>query len=354
MNTAKKNIVLFVLLVAQVALIAFLYRPGQKVIPAAAHIFSSLTPDKVTAMTITDDQGKAITVAKIDGSWHLSQGAFPADQAKIETLIKKFADSKSSRLVSQTPASHARLKVADGDFNRKIELVTSQEGMAENQDEAKTVFYLGTAPSAKSIHLRLADAKEVYQINDLSSWEVQADNESWWQLKYFSQPLDTLSGVTIVNNQGTIDLTREGEKNWQLKENAETALESKRVESLLNSVSEIGIASYLAKDFAPKGKPIVTITYQAKDGAPVLQIWAKDKPEDADLVIKASTLPFYAKAKEYTLKEAMTIKAEALIAIPVSETPDTLEADSKAAISELPADRGVPEIPPPVTTPPDK
>lgn len=336
MNTAKKNIVLLVLLITQAALIVFLYRPGQNVAPAADSIFTALTPEKVTSMTITDDQGESVSLVKKDGAWQLSQGEFPADQPKIEKLTKKFADSKSSRLVSQTAASHARLKVAETDFNRKIEL---------GQGETKTIFFLGTAPSAKSIHLRLAEAKEVYQINDLSSWEVQADNESWWQTKYLSQPLTDLKGVTIANSHGTIELIKEEEKGWQIKGEPDEPLDVKRIDTLLNSVSEIGIASYLAKDFVAKGKPVVTLTYQTKEGATTLEAWAKEKPEDQDLVIKSSTSDFYAKVKEYVVKEAMEIKGNALIAQPPALPPASKEKDTGAPEESL--DQGVPEIPAP-------
>lgn len=55
---------LAVLLVAQVALIAFFYRPGQHAAPVAANLFTDLSPEKVTGQTITDDQGKTITLTK--------------------------------------------------------------------------------------------------------------------------------------------------------------------------------------------------------------------------------------------------------------------------------------------------
>lgn len=334
MNNTK-NTVLFVLLVLQVALIAFLYRPGQNAAPAAANLFKSLVPDQVTALTITDDQGKAIAVIKKEG-WQISQGDFPADQAKIEGLLKKLADVKTSRLVTQTPGSHARLKVAESDFNRKVEL---------SQGDTKTVFFLGTAPSAKSIHLRLLDAKEVYQINDLAAWEVQTEKETWWQTKYLSQPAANLTGLTIANPAGTIDLSFDAAKKaWQLKDSPEQTLDGKRVEALLNAVSDITITSYLAKDASPKGQPLATVTYQAKEGAPTtLQIWAKDKPEDGDQVIKASSSAFAAKAKEYAVKEALEIKRQALIATPV-------EGAAADPAPPLATEQAVP----PVTTPPDK
>lgn len=312
MNKSKTtNTILLILLALQVALIAFLYRPSQNAAPLAGNLFKSLSPEQLISLVISNEQGATISLLKKDG-WQISEGEFPADQAKIEGLIKKLADMKSSRLVSQTKSSHTRLKVADSDFNRKVEL---------GQGETKTTFFLGTSPSSKSIHLRLSEDKEVYQINDLAAWEVQADKESWWQTRYLSQQSANLSSMTITNSLGIIELMNDADKKtWQLKTTSETtALDPKRVETLVDSLMEITIDSYLAKDFTPKGKPIATVTYQTKDGASTLQVWAKDKKEDNNQVIKISTSAFYAKVKDYVVKGALETKLDSLTAKPLEE-----------------------------------
>lgn len=347
MNIAKKNTLLIVLLVVQAALIAFLYRPGRNVAPVAASLFKDLAPGQVTSLTITDDQAKAITLSKKEG-WRVDPGDYPADQAKVDTLINKLAAIKSSRLVSQTKGSHARLKVAEADFNRKVELARGDQ---------KSVFYLGTSPSSKSIHLRLAEAKEVYLANDLAASEVQADRESWWQTRYLNQPLDALTGLTIVNASGTIELvgvaakdTKGAKQGWQLKGSPETPLDAKRVETLVNSLSEITIASYLDQGASPKGKPLATVTYQTKEGGTTLQIWAKAKSGDGDQVVKASNSPLYAKIKEYAVKEALEAKLDGLKikTKPASETPGA--AGTLPPVVAPPAPAGEP--PTPLATPP--
>jgi len=328
MNTPK-NILLIVLLALQIALIAFLYRPGQQVVAAAGNLFPALAPGQLTGLTITGEQGKTLSLVKKEG-WQIVPGEFPADQAKIEALIKKLAEVKASRLVSQTKSSHARLKVAEGDFNRKVEI---------SQGESKTLFYLGTSPSAKSIHLRLDGAKEVYQINDLAAWELGVEQESWWQTKYLSQPTKELTGLSINNPAGTIALVNDAEKKaWQIKDKADTPLDPKRLEPLLNAIGEIGVDAYLAKDFAPKGKAVATVTYQGKAGEVTLSIWGKDKPEDGNQVIKSSSSAFYAKAKDYVVKAILESKLDGLIA---KET-----GEEKAPPAEAPA-------PPPVFNPPE-
>lgn len=318
----KKNIILFVLLALQVALIAFLYRPGQNAVPATANLFKSLSPSQVTSLLITNEQGKSVSLVKKDG-WQMGEEGFPADQDKIDGLIKKLVEMKSSRLVSQSKSSHSRLKVAERDFSRKIEL---------GQGDNKTTFFLGTSPSAKSIHLRLSEANEVYQVNDLAAWEVQADKESWWQTKYLGQQ-SNLTELSINNASGTLDLINDSAKKaWQRKDSPETTLDTKKVETLLSSLLNISVDSYMPKDFAPNGKPVATITYRSKDGENTLQVWGKDSakplPEkdaaagDDNLTLKASHSAFYAKAKAYVVKSAMEANIEGLTMKPAEEAKE--------------------------------
>jgi hypothetical protein len=155
--------------------------------------------------------------------------------------------------------------------------------------------------------------------------------------------------VTIVNAQGTIELIKEGDKGWRLKDKPEETLDSKRVEMLINSISEITIASYQAKDYAPKAKPLTTVTYQSKDGDRTLQIWAKDKPEAQDMLVKASASAFFALAKEYGLKDAMDITVKALIAQPVAKENTGATEGGASGTESLPA-----TFPAPITSQPDK
>ena len=340
MNNTK-NIVLAVLLILQAGLVAYLYRPGQNQAPPAAAIIKDLAPESVSALTITDGLGKTLTLTLAkDKDWRISGSDYPADQEKIEALLKKFAAMKASRLVSQTPSSYARLKVADSDFNRKVALEAGGK---------QIVFYLGTAPSAKSIHLRLAGAKEVYQVSDLAAWEVLAEQDSWWQTKYVNLPAAELSALTIANAQGGIELLHD-QQNWRLAGKPDAALDSHPLETLLNAATQVSISSYLPKDFTPKGQPVATITCrEAKGGEPLtIQIWDKDKPGDLDQPIKSSASPLYAKVKAYAVKELLAAKADSLLAAsPVPEGKDNGKAAPAApAATAPPAAKAGKSVPP--------
>jgi len=304
MNKAK-NTGLFVLLIIQAALIVYLYRPGRNAAPPATALFSGLHPDAVTSFTITEDTGKTIQLTKIKQVWTVGPNNYPGDTNKINKMLKRIAELKSSHLVSRTKGSHSRLKVGDELFVRKIVL--------SGPDLKKAItFFLGTAPSAKTIHLRRAGDDDVYEVSGLSTWQLQADNNSWWQTKYVTVNPADLQSLTL-SNSANITLQRDAKGNWQLADTpAGAKLNSKRLSELLNSVSEISVSGYEPRDFKPHGKAIAVLNYKTKDKSFALQIWPKDDKSNQQ-VVKNSQARFYAKLEPYILKDTLELKRSELL-----------------------------------------
>lgn len=304
MNKAK-NTGLFILLIIQAALIVYLYRPGQNAPPPATALFSDLQPGKVTSFTITEQTGKTITLTKVKQAWTVGSSNYPGDNDKINHMLKRIADLKSSRLVSRTKGSHSRLKVGEELFNRKIAL--------SGPDGQKAItFFLGTSPGAKTVYLRRAGDVDVYEVSGLSTWQLQADNNSWWQEKYVEVNPADLQSLTFTGPD-KITLQRDPKGNWQLADApADRKLDTKRVEELLNTVSDISVSGYEDKDFKPHGKPMATLTYKTKDKDFNLQIWPTDK-KAGEQIVKNSQARFYAKLEPYILKDALSLKKSALM-----------------------------------------
>lgn len=298
------NIGLFVLLIIQAALIVYLYRPGQNNAPPAASLFSGLQADTVNALVITDDNGKSVHLTKSDDHWTVGDNQYPADNDKVKNIIDRIAKLQSGRLVARSKGSHSRLKVGDRMYNRKVVMTAA--------GQKDITFFLGTAPSSKSIHLRRAGDDDVYEVSGLSSWELPADEESWWQTKYVALNPTDIQGLTLSGSE-TISLHRDAKGDWQLAEApAATTLDNKKMANLLRAVSKISISAYENKDFTPHGKPVATITYKTKDKSFDLTIWPQDKKAN-EQVIKTSTARFYAKVRPYTLKEVLDLKKADLV-----------------------------------------
>ena len=302
----KKNMIpiLIVLLVLQAAVIAYLYRPGQTQTNPSVSLMDTVDAKTVSAMTITDENGDTIMLSKEGPEWVVGSDKFPADQLTVENGINKICGLESARLVSRTKSSHNRLKVGNELFNRKVVL---------GSDQGDTTFFMGTAPSSKSVHLRISGHDEVYQVAGISAWELQPEQDSWWKSKYVTLEPEAIQGVSITNALGTLNLIRTGdEKNWQFGEEVSGVLDQAKASALIRTISNISISEYLKKDFAIDTPPVCTIEYQVDTENISLQIWPKSEDND-DHVAKLSNAAFFTKIRAYILQEALGATSQGLL-----------------------------------------
>jgi len=313
--------ILLAALVLQLAITAYVYRPGQGPAQETREFFSGLSPSQVTAMAITDDEGKSITLNKGDKGWTVGPAGYPGDKEDIERVLKKITGLKASRIVTRTRASHPRLKVADTLFNRKVVLTTSG---------GEKIFYLGAAPSAKTIHLRMDGEDEVYLVKDLASWELQTGKESWWQGKYVDWNQEKLTGLTVRNANGEIILGRDKDGGWVLEGGEDARGDKDKIISLVSTLSTISVADYLPPDSeTPAADPVATVVYRQKDGEVTLTIWPKTKDEN-DYTAKNSASPFFATIRGYVVEDILKARKDDLIAPPA---PDTAKEEGQTAAS---------------------
>jgi len=300
-----KNIGLLILLLIQAGLIVYLYQPAASARPAAA-IFADLQPQKVNGISITDDNAKTIVLRREGGGWLVGADKFPGNGGKIERIIKKIAALRQNRLVARSKGSRVRLKVGDELFNRKITLST-----AAGQ---KFTFFLGTAPSSKSVHLRREGDDNIYQVSGLSTWQLGVDNPSWWQTKYVDIKPEDLTALSLKGKEN-IELSRAGKKAWQAAgAGAGQVVNKPRLNRLISTVCALDITSYQAADFKPSGKAVAVITYKlgAKSKTVELKIWPPNV-KTSDQVIKSSDSKFYARLPSYILKDTLGLTSSDLL-----------------------------------------
>lgn len=187
---SRLNKLLLLLLVTQLALIAYVYRPNRLSGPPTVHFFADTEANQVVALTIGDGK-QSLTLEKADGKWHLGAPPhYPVAVKKVEGLVKKLLALRSSRLVTHTASSHQRLKVAADDYIRKLTISLQGGGSKE--------LLLGTAPNYKTIHVRSPENDDVYLVKDLADWEAAVDPEDWWAHNYLGWNLPTCNKSPCV------------------------------------------------------------------------------------------------------------------------------------------------------------
>lgn len=304
---SKRNIALLVLLFVQILWIANVYRPDRHSGPARVSFFKDIAADRITGLAITGEEGEILSLAKVKEGWVIrSADNLPVDSKKLDKLLSKLVALSSDRLVTRTTASHSRFRVAEGRFNQKVSLTLA--------DGSERAIFLGTAPSYKSTHVRVAGEDPVYLVTDFSSWEVSQEPSAWWKQEYVDIDERSLKQVRISNDHGELVLTWKDD-GWQVEGLADgKAADSGRIEDLISRACRVNLTEYLGRDQKDEfrlDKPRARLTLQTADATVTLAIGAKDA-DDNTHVMKSSASEFYVRGSDFALAPILEADHEKL------------------------------------------
>ena len=163
---SRQNLILLAALVLQVVLIVVAFWPRQATSAGASKpLIAGITADQLVQVTVRDMDGNVMQIAKKGDQWVMPTAD---DYAITQTKATEFADKlvalKANRLVTQTETSLRRLKVADDEYLRILEI--------ELADGSKHTLYVGTSPSWSVTHVRIAGQKEAYLVSGLTISDV--------------------------------------------------------------------------------------------------------------------------------------------------------------------------------------
>lgn len=297
---SRINKLLALLLVTQLALIAYVYRPDRISGPVTVHFFADITADQVVGLTITDSK-QSVSMQKEGGLWQLGAAPYyPADAKKVEGLLNKLLALTSSRLVTHTASSHERLKVAPDNYIRKL-TITLQDGGSKE-------LLLGTSPNYKTIHVRAPEEDNVYLVQDLSDWEAAVTPEDWWANNYLDVKPADLRQVTLRNSHGLIKLFRDKENRWQAAGiPGGQKLADEALQAFLNKACLVQLSSYLGRERTDAefglDKPLVELELVTAAGTINFKLAAAAGAELKDeYVAKVSDSSFYVMVHGYEVK----------------------------------------------------
>ncbi len=302
MLTNRRIQVLAVLLVVQLAILAVVYwpRPTQA---TSAPVFANLSSADVNALTISDNGGKEVKLARKGDGWVLPEaGDYPAKNEVVSGLVDKLVALKTGRLVAQTAATYGRLQVAADNFARRLVLETAKGD--------QYTLYLGTAPSAGATHFRLDGQDQVYLTSDLATFDAGVEPGSFIDTAYLKIPSADIATLKIENDKGTLDFTRQGDQ-WALAGlPSGQALDQGTVQTLLARLSALAMTRPLGTTADPAwglapAKTTVTIGTQPAQGEGktyTLLIGARDAAANA-YYVKSSESPYYVQVAAVSLDE---------------------------------------------------
>jgi hypothetical protein len=301
------------------AIIVLLPRPG--VAGTAGPLLGEVKAEDIVSLTIRDDQGKTIKLAKVAAGWVLPEAAdYPVDATKVTPVLAKLVGIKTNRLATQTAASHSRLQVADDKFVRKVDITTS--------GGASKTLYLGTSAGTNTTHARLAGQNEVYLASGISTWDLYADASSWIDTLYINVPQADVTGLTMANANGQFTFARDAGGNWTMEGLAAgETFNTSSVPTLLNQAAQLRMTRPLSKDNQPAyglDKPVAVLTLKTKkdnqEKTITLTVGARDAA-DSSYVVKSSDSAYYVRVSDWVVKDLVEKKRDGFLQLPPTPTP---------------------------------
>jgi hypothetical protein len=309
------------ILVAQLALAAFVFWPRPSKVSAGKSLLSDIKADDISSLTIRDDKGTSIKLERQapNQAWVLPEaGDFPADATKITPVLTKLAALTTDRLVAQTAGSHKQLQVAADAFQRKIDLGTA--------GGATRTLFLGSPAGGQASHVRVDGQNNVYVAGDLETWQLNADPASWIDTTYVKVTPADVVGFTLANANGQVNFTKDDKGAWQMDGLAAgEKLDPNQLTAVVNRLAALRMARPLGTaESADYGmaQPAALVTLKVKSGDATkpltVTVGAKDAAA-ATYAVKSSDSPYYVKVAESDVKDLVEKKREGFLV--VSLTP---------------------------------
>ncbi len=310
----KRNIFLLAILLLQIVLIGYMYRPGKETVAPVVEFFPGIEQDKVSGLIITDNEQDSITLKRGEQGWTIEPDGYPVNGIKADSLVGKLVSLKSTRLVARTASSRIRLKVDDETFEQKIKILI---------DDGKSyLIFLGASPGNNTIHVRMEGEDEVFLVKGLSSWEAPTENSAWWENRYVEMTPEELVEVELTNSHGSFKITKDKDNTWKNAESgADETVSREKAEEFLRRAGMISLTKYLGRDedesYGLK-TPVAELILQSKQKSISLKIGPKDEETD-NHVVKASDSPFYVHVGSFVIKDILEKKFADLLDQPGTE-----------------------------------
>jgi hypothetical protein len=242
--------VLSLLLIAQLALTAIVYWPGDNAAPARSAMLTAIDRTVIDAITISDSDDNAITLTREGSGWRMPSD-LPADDAKVTALLDTLLTSDPGFAIARSDSAAKRFELADDNFERKIELL-----FADGKGDDTATLYLGSSPAFRKVHARLEGENAVYVL-DFNSYDAPATDLGWLDRELLA--LRNLERITLGDQVFELSngrwLTMSGEP-----------VDAQAMDALLNGLAALQVSGISDMDNETTAAAIEILRIEGSDG----------------------------------------------------------------------------------------
>jgi len=294
-----------ILLLAAIAVLACVYA-AQLVFSRSGSIKELKLADEPDSISIARVEGESLTLAKEGERWFIGEKKYPADQAKVDAMLKAFSTIKVLEVVS-----------ASGDFDRygldeasRLVIAVSKGG------KVLRTLCAGKASSASNQSYAYVDGekdvllvagklrsefdKTVESLRDRTVWNVKGESVTRVDSDFSRSPRDIAGSIT---RRIPFSIEKSGEgATWQeiavpgSGASANEKLDATRVDAWVDSIVNLRADSFAPEVSAIPSQNLGTLTITASGKAMTLSIVRKEGDTKYLCVSSESPYPFYLQA----------------------------------------------------------
>ncbi len=299
-------------LAVQLALAAVLWLSGSNYASfKATDPLLAFDPTAVDRIDIDESGANSVALAKRDGAWAVPAMAdFPADSAKVTTLLTKLAELKKGWPAATSGEAAQRFKVTGETHERRIVLRSGDKTIGE--------FLFGTSPSFRQVHARASGDDNIYNVA-FANYDAGVRGEDWINRDLLSVADDKIASIAI----GDVTLDRkEGKYKLAGLGDGEQQKESE-IWKLVGSVTRPTFETVQGKGqeaLAKVEQPDIQVSIKRTDGTNVVLKYKKEQAGGAYLFTSSASDYLFRvddariqpilKAKRETLVEAKKAEAD--------------------------------------------
>lgn len=319
------------LLQAVAAIVVLVPRNGSNFVPE--RLLPAMQDVKVSELLIEDMIGNEIHLSHVgEAEWVIPHAdGFPALEILADQLVEDMVELDNARRVTETEASHDRLRVGEENFERRV--------TATMENGEQVVLYVGSSPLPRATHVRVDGDSHVYISDDLRHREVDTQISRWVDTVYYSVNQKNVRKFTLTNANGTFEFVRDGDDEWQMLGLAEgETFNSNNLISLVTTISTMSLTAPLGNVekpeyglLLPQARITVEVHGDEEVSETIILIGAETETSNR-VVLKTSESPWYVEANRFTVDRLIERTREEFLMQPPTPVPD---ADAGTA----PADR---------------
>lgn len=317
MNKTQKilsGLLIFQLLL--VALVIFIKQPKASI---DEPLLANLAIEKISSLKITDNENNQVTLEIVNGNWVIgNSGNFPVLSESVPEFVESLKNIRTDRLVTNTNASHQRLEVEEDNFQRKVEVASS---------DGNFTLLIGSSPAQSNVHVRLANQDTVYLTNAISTTKASAIVSNWIDTSLIQIPGETVKRIEVSTSNGTLQFEIGTDGQWKcLQLSNEETLDSSKWTTYLTAFTNLRMVSPVSDTVeesyglsSPLAKVIIEYTENGETKTGELVIGKQDE-SDMNYYAKWSLAPYVVKIASFNAERMININKNEIISSPATPT----------------------------------